>query len=147
VRSNGRDSRTAATIAARPLIISRHEIAIAIISMRSSRRSFSLLAVGCEEASELDVRSCGSALGCLPVGKICVFQPKIIRARLRAPEVESDAEREYGSRAMLRIDQHLLLRLRNKPVTIVLTSPSFLDSEMDFVRARVANAKQGAVPK
>jgi len=44
-RSNGRDSRTAATIAASPLIIRRKEMATAIISMRSSCRSFSLLAV------------------------------------------------------------------------------------------------------
>jgi hypothetical protein len=69
-RKKGRDSRTAATIAASPPIIRMNEMAIAIISTRSSRRSVSSRAAArLEEASELDGRNCGSALSCSSVGK------------------------------------------------------------------------------
>jgi hypothetical protein len=94
-RNNGRDSRTAAKMAASPLIIRKSEMATAIVSIRSSRRSLSSCSALRNEASEYDDACGGSVLGESSVGNVQVSS----RMPWAAPSAK--AETAHGERSAM----------------------------------------------
>jgi len=131
-RSNGRDRRTAAKMATSPLIHRKSEMAMAMVSTRSSCRSFSSCWALRNEASEAGVRCSGSGnpgSGGPSVGKM--QSPVQNLARRHAQEGES-AHRSGLPRHSKRAP-HVLQRLQIRLILLSMVAQSVCAGVRDAI--------------